>query len=62
MGQVYMLVGGAPEKSATHVRDVALVSLDLRDELESTSSATGLKEHVRIGKRKPSVFHDRSFS
>ena len=53
-----MLVGGAPEKSPTHVRDVALVSLDFRDELEATTAAIGLKAHLRIGKQLPCFLYN----
>ena len=50
VGQVYMLVGGAPEKSLTHVRDVALVSLDFQNELDKAAAAIGMNERIRIGK------------
>ena len=47
VGQVYMVVGGAPDKSQHHVQDVALVALSFRDEINNLRTAKPIQ--IRIG-------------
>lgn len=48
--KVYMVVGGAPDKSEHHVEDVALVALSFRDEINSKLNLhTAIPIQIRIG-------------
>ena len=50
VGKVYMVVGGAPDKSQHHVEDVALVALSFRDEINNKNVLhTAIPIQIRIG-------------
>ncbi|XP_057364672.1 soluble guanylate cyclase 89Db-like isoform X1 [Daphnia carinata] len=49
VGKVYMVVGGAPETNETHVRDVAMVAISFRDEIEKIVNSCEMSVHIRIG-------------
>ncbi|XP_032778265.1 soluble guanylate cyclase 89Db isoform X3 [Daphnia magna] len=49
VGKVYMVVGGAPEKNDSHVRDIALVALSFRDEIEELAVKAGMDVRIRTG-------------
>ncbi|XP_046647803.1 soluble guanylate cyclase 89Db-like [Daphnia pulicaria] len=49
VGKVYMVVGGAPEENKSHVRDVALVALSFRDEINELVNTTGMDVRIRTG-------------
>ncbi|XP_046645351.1 soluble guanylate cyclase 89Db-like isoform X2 [Daphnia pulicaria] len=49
VGKVYMVVGGAPETNETHVKDVAMVALSFRDEIDKMVKDTKMSVHIRIG-------------
>ena len=44
-----MVVGGAPDKTESHVEDVALVALSFRDEIDKLVLDTSMPIRVRIG-------------
>ncbi|EFX79271.1 hypothetical protein DAPPUDRAFT_245123 [Daphnia pulex] len=48
IGKVYMVVGGAPTKNHTHVKDVCMVALGFRDLLNDLSANSGMPVEIRI--------------
>ncbi|XP_045029209.1 soluble guanylate cyclase 89Db isoform X3 [Daphnia magna] len=49
VGKVYMVVGGAPTRNDTHVKDVCMVALEFRDVINELSVNSATPVHIRIG-------------
>ncbi|XP_057364674.1 soluble guanylate cyclase 89Da-like [Daphnia carinata] len=49
IGNVYMVVGGAPTKNETHIKDVCMVALGFCDVMEELSVNNDTRVRIRIG-------------
>ncbi|XP_046441201.1 soluble guanylate cyclase 89Da-like [Daphnia pulex] len=49
IGNVYMVVGGAPTRCESHVKDIFLVALEFRDAINELSTKVGIPVEIRIG-------------
>ena len=49
VGKVYMVVGGAPDETRTHVFDVCHVALTFIRDIQDTQHEGGMKVQLRIG-------------
>ncbi|GIY74025.1 soluble guanylate cyclase 89Da [Caerostris darwini] len=49
VGQVYMLVSGAPERRPDHAQHVARAALDMQAQVRKMTTSDGENVHVRIG-------------
>lgn len=54
VGQVYMAVSGAPERTEFHAQNICDVSLSMMSQVKQLQMPSGTKVEVRIGK--PSSF------
>lgn len=49
VGQIYMAVSGAPERTKKHAENIAAVSFEMIKQADEIKSPDGAKVNIRIG-------------
>lgn len=50
VGQIYMAVSGAPERTEKHAENIAAVALEMIDQVQDIRGPDGAKVNIRIGR------------